>query len=368
MAIMKKPVRTHHTDDQWRQVQKKYADAQVGGADAFKHFQNQQTDIDAQREKMRKEQEKIALEKATGREAIKTDIDEGMNYGKKILGDGLGRMQGDAEVDEIGSRLKDLSQGFSSEELTARREQSLSRVQDSGQASQRALQAALARAGVKGGAAGAKLTDLAMEGVQQRGNIERDLFIADADRRSSGLNNYAKFTTGVREFDLGQLAKEKNIVSQSGLAFGQLGSAERSANKQADSAAAAAAAQSRSACFPAGTMIEMADGTEKAIEDIEPGENVAVGGEVYIVGHGKGSPLYDYLNVLVTGSHAVCEDGVFVAVEDSQEAIPTDLHPSTVYNLYCENHMMIIQGTLFGDFSDVESINKWMAHGTQKVA
>lgn len=92
-------------------------------------------------------------------------------------------------------------------------------------------------------------------------------------------------------------------------------------------------------CFAAGTPILMADGSFKNVEDLELGDELFVGGEVY--GHGKAynNDMYTYKGTLVSGSHAVLEDGKWLRVEDSAHATPAD--DTIVYPVVCKNHIII---------------------------
>lgn len=171
-----------------------------------------------------------AATKGMGNQDIAKDIAAGTAFGESVVGEGdLGRLGTDPAMQAIEQRYKDMSQGFSSEEMVARREQMGQRIDQSTQGSSRAMQAALARAGVKGGAAGAKLADVQMGGLAQKAGMERDLLIANRQAQMEGLGAYASQVAGTRQFDLAQAAKEKNIALQSGLGFAQLGSGERAA-------------------------------------------------------------------------------------------------------------------------------------------
>ena len=55
---------------------------------------------------------------------------------------------------------------------------------------------------------------------------------------------YGKSLGDIKSFDLGQVAKEKNIIMQSGFGFQQIGASDRAAKAQAESAAQQRAASS----------------------------------------------------------------------------------------------------------------------------
>ena len=172
------------------------------------------------------------------------DIVAGSKFGETVLGEeGLGRSTDSADVTQAMDQLREQSKGFSGAESLARREQAVGNLNQANQGQQRALQAQLARAGVRGGQAGAQVRDTAIAGLQQRGNLERDLFLQGEQASRTGTQAFAQAAGEQSKFDLGQAAKEKNIVLQSGLGFAQLGAAERGAAIQAEATKAAAASQ-----------------------------------------------------------------------------------------------------------------------------
>jgi hypothetical protein len=295
-----------------------------------------------------------AATKGMGNQDIAKDISAGAAFGEAVVGEGgLGRLGTDPAMQQIEQRYKDLSQGFSAEELAARRESMTQRIDQGTQTQQRALQAALARAGVKGGAAGAKLRDVQLGGLAQKAGVERDLLIADRAARMEGLGEYASQVAGTRQFDLAQAAKEKNIALQSGLGFAQLGSGERAAllaNEAAmaklqnqpggggggglfDSAKSFAKKtnvlyQSGKAikkifCHHEDTEVLMADGSYKKIKDIELGDMTELGGKVTLISkmYSDDEELYEYMGEVVTGTHYVLEDNLWLQVKDSDKSV-----------------------------------------------
>ncbi len=111
---------------------------------------------------------------------------------------------------------------------------------------------------------------------------------------------------------------------------------------------------SSSGCFIAGTMVKMADGTEKAIEQIGLGDEVFMGGRVMATGAFLVTEIYDYMGVTVSGSHAVYEDGVWVRVRDAKQAtLLTDDIEVAVYVHVNEHHRIIINDIVFADYQEV---------------
>lgn len=139
----------------------------------------------------------------------------------------------------------------------------------------------------------------------------------------------------------GQVSKQfKNLVSKPGKTI---------ANAPKNVVKSASKAISKAFCFTAGTMVEMADGTKKAIESITLGENTR-GGLVFSIRVSMPSEgdLFNYLGTNLTGTHAVLENGVWTRVENSAYGIRTDKH-EPVYSLVTENHRIYINGNTFAD-------------------
>jgi len=114
-----------------------------------------------------------------------------------------------------------------------------------------------------------------------------------------------------------------------------------------------------SGCFVEGTMIEMADGSEKEITSINVGEKTR-GGTVHAKMEFMPQVIYNYKGVLVSGSHWVLEDNQFIAVEDSKHGIITDtIEP--VYTFKTSDHRIWIKGIEFGDF-ETGSDDDWDPH------
>ena len=112
-------------------------------------------------------------------------------------------------------------------------------------------------------------------------------------------------------------------------------------------------------CFVKGTMLQMADGTEKEISTVELGDNTK-GGIVEMTMQGLPQTIYNYKGVLVSGSHWVIEDNEFVAVEDSKHGVLTD-KVEPVYTLKTSEHRMWINDIEFGDF-ETGSDDDWEPH------
>jgi hypothetical protein len=103
-------------------------------------------------------------------------------------------------------------------------------------------------------------------------------------------------------------------------------------------------------CFDPNTPIQMADGSEKKIKDIQLGDDTK-GGEVTGVFQFKAADeIHDYKGVTVAGSHYVKEDGKFIMVKDSPIAVKIDKIP-VVYSLDTTNRRIFIKDIEFADYN-----------------
>ena len=127
-------------------------------------------------------------------------------------------------------------------------------------------------------------------------------------------------------------------------------------------------------CFLAGTLVTMADGTNKPVEQVDLKDNVAEGGKVFATGKFLVENLHDYKGIKVSGSHMVNEDDNWVRVEDSKHGKPLGDDEHTVYVFGSENRRILINGILFTDYFETKEQDKlldneedffknWKSHG-----
>jgi hypothetical protein len=134
----------------------------------------------------------------------------------------------------------------------------------------------------------------------------------------------------------------------------QKAQAQSRATANARAAATSSATRNSSNfCFAYGTMFKMADGSLKAIQDIQVGDNMLLGGRVTttMISDGMLEDWYIYNGVKLTGSHPVLDrDGVWKKVYETDIAIPTTQEELN-YILINENHKMISHnGEIFTDY------------------
>jgi hypothetical protein len=103
-------------------------------------------------------------------------------------------------------------------------------------------------------------------------------------------------------------------------------------------------------CFDPNTPIQMADGSEKKIKDIQLGDDTK-GGEVTGVFQFKAADeIHDYKGVTVAGSHYVKEDDKFIMVKDSPLSVKIDKIP-VVYSLDTTGRRIFINNIEFADYN-----------------
>ena len=103
-------------------------------------------------------------------------------------------------------------------------------------------------------------------------------------------------------------------------------------------------------CFDPNTLVQMANGSEKKIKDIQLGDQTK-GGEVTGVFQFKASDeIHNYKGVTVAGSHYVKEDGKFIMVQDSPISVKIDKIP-VVYSLDTTGRRIFINDIEFADYN-----------------
>lgn len=227
----------------------------------------------------------------------------------------------------------------------------------------------LAQGGLSSGArervgmGGAQSNIFARQGLRNQDILSNlDINAREGTARSSMQDQITKAITAEnnRKADAEMNAYKLKAETEAGLAKA---TAER----------AAAASSAANACFAPGTMIEMSDGTEKAIHEIKLGDHVRDGGIVYAIQAARApKKLYHYAGrVFVTGSHAVFEGDEWKRVEGATLSVPIETEIETVYNFACEGHRIVSGGLMFSDLhetdysdriSDEESIDMLNGH------
>jgi len=116
-------------------------------------------------------------------------------------------------------------------------------------------------------------------------------------------------------------------------------------------------------CFIAGTMITMADGTQKPVEQVDIRDEVAVGGFVFATGKFLIDNLYDYKGIKVAGTHMVKEAGKWTRVEDSEHGVALGNDEHIVYVFGSEHRRIMINDTEFTDYFELSEQEELINHG-----
>jgi hypothetical protein len=185
--------------------------------------------------------------------------------------------------------------------------------------------------------------------------------------RNSGNNNQSSgFNTGnsnqTSSGDRADRAPSGTNASGGGGGFNTGNSNQTSSGDRADRAPSGASG--KSGCFIPETLIDMADGTTKAIADIRLGD-ITKGGKVLALHIYDGAPLYNYNGVHVSGTHYVIENSKAIMVKDTTAAIKVD----DVYGLYTINtteRRIFSNGIEFADHSGDEVIADFFRNMTGK--
>jgi len=111
-------------------------------------------------------------------------------------------------------------------------------------------------------------------------------------------------------------------------------------------------------CFAKGTLISMADGTTKSVEDVDISDEVKLGGFVFATGKFLINNLYEYKGIQVSGSHMVFEDGKWLRVEDSELSKLITKDDTIVYVFGSENRRIVIDDVVFTDYFEVTEQEK----------
>lgn len=156
------------------------------------------------------------------------------------------------------------------------------------------------------------------------------------DVNAAGPNSANSVSAGAMAESYDNIARE---MRDRGIGFGENSGPGRDNTGAGDSIGG---------CFIKGTMVEMADGTEKEITSISVGEETK-GGTVQAKMEYMPHRIYDYKGVKVSGSHWVLEDGQFTEVENSKHGVLTDMI-EPVYNFMTSKHRIFIKGVEFGGF------------------
>lgn len=143
------------------------------------------------------------------------DIKKGLDFGKQYFG------EGNKDMAEILNTRRERAMGLNQNEMNLMRERAGAGINQQMATGMRQLRGVQAGSGVRGGAAAAQGIPIVNQANQARGAAERDIALADMQRRSQELSNYETSLTGERAGLLG-----------TGFGFASMGAADRSGAMQ----------------------------------------------------------------------------------------------------------------------------------------
>lgn len=102
-------------------------------------------------------------------------------------------------------------------------------------------------------------------------------------------------------------------------------------------------------CFGPDTLVMLANGLKKRIKDVQLDDQL-IGGRVMAITQARPAfgDCYKYKGIIVTGSHAVFDDGVWRRVANSANAHKIE-DERVVYSVTTTDHRLLIEGILFAD-------------------
>ena len=111
-------------------------------------------------------------------------------------------------------------------------------------------------------------------------------------------------------------------------------------------------------CFDGETDIKMADGLTKKINQVSIGDTTA-GGIVISRRESftQNGTRYNHNGTILTGSHAVFEDGIWKRIENSSNATPIE-GSGIVYSLVTTGHRIYVGDNIYGDEFEVDDYYK----------
>lgn len=172
---------------------------------------------------------------AKEREERAASMKRGMQFAQKeILGEeGLGRLsQAEGMQDVLKRRRQQMEEGIPQEVLERRRSQMASAQSAGAEEQRRQLAARLGAAGMRGATAASQIGKVEAQLRAKQSDIETQLMMAQEQAKREGLTAFENTAGSIAKFDLGQMAKEKGILSSFGLSEAQMDEASKAQNAQ----------------------------------------------------------------------------------------------------------------------------------------
>jgi hypothetical protein len=205
---------------------------------------------EAAKQQMLNDQTALAEKYSVAREG---DMAKGRARGQELFGEGkLGRINAErsADISDVIARRKSMLEGYTPEEKNAMRDENIRSMQRQTEGQARSLRGAQAASGVRGATASAQNVQLAKGQQDQSRQMERDLFLKNADARRAALGAFEQSATGAeatetskQQYNIGQKNAELQAQLATEFGYANLGSADRAAAAQQTAAMYTADAQ-----------------------------------------------------------------------------------------------------------------------------
>jgi len=121
------------------------------------------------------------------------------------------------------------------------------------------------------------------------------------------------------------------------------------------------------ACFEPNTLIEMENGSEKKIKDVQLGDFTKGGKVTGVLQFEPIDDIHEYKGVIVAGSHFVREGNEFIMVQDSPKSVKIDKIP-VVYSLDTTNRRIFINNIEFADYNGDGIAKKFLNNAGMDLA
>lgn len=187
-------------------------------------------------------------------ERLKGDIGSGMSLAEQYIKPGAAGRVGEersADVADILARRREALGGLSSKEQMAQRDIAKQQIDRQTETARRRLASIQASTGLRGGVAAAQQASVLQEGMMQRSQFEKELFLENERLKRDALSAFESSVTAVEAeersrklFNIQQQNREQAGRLQFATSFASILSGERSADRAAAAQAAAASAQS----------------------------------------------------------------------------------------------------------------------------
>lgn len=112
-------------------------------------------------------------------------------------------------------------------------------------------------------------------------------------------------------------------------------------------------------CFDENTLLELDNGKIKKIKELSIGEKLKNDGIINGIFkiNSNIENMYNYYNIIVSGSHNIYENGIWINVKDSNYSIPIKNYKNEyIYCLNTDSGIITINNHIFSDWNDIDGL------------